>query len=711
MAEARPVITDVGGIPKFDAHGELNSMGPQWNRWKRAFELFAMGKGVVEPEQKKALFLHTAGFSVQDIYFTLEIAEPEAEETVYDVTVRALDAHFTPHVNSAVERSQFRAMTQTSSETVEQYTTRLRQKAVFCNFHNIDENIRDQVIDKCYFQRLRRKVLARINVTLVQLREIAQSLEASEQRAVSMEQKEQINKASQHKFDKHSKFKTQNQTDFKQRRCFACGHEGHIKTDTHCPARGKKCRKCKKEGHYEKCCKTKQTINFNSRRGHATVRNKETENNDEEPYVFTVNSETTDNIDFTIKVGGVIMPIIIDSGASVNVIDRSMREFLKKSKIKCESRLRSFITSVSVGDKNVDAEFFVVEEKGQALLGKTTAVSLGILKIQNPSESVNSVNDDRKAIIKQKFQKCFEGVGKLKNFQLKIPIDESVEPVIQPIRRVPFHLHEKLDKKLEELQGFDIIEKVEGLSTWVSPVVVIPKKNSEIRLCIYMRRANEAVVCERYPIPTVEEILQDLNQSRVYSKLDIKWAFHQIQLSQESRDITAFMTHQGLFRYKRLMFGISCAPEMYNKIIHQALGGLRGVNSIYDDIIVHGKSEEHNRNLEQLLCRLLEKGLTLNIDKCQFNMERIEFMGHILSEHGIGVSDSKVQAIKEARKPQTVTEVKSFMGLVNFTGRFIPNLAIVAEPLNRLKRKHQSFKWGPDQDDAFDKLKQCLASN
>jgi hypothetical protein len=166
-----------------------------------------------------------------------------------------------------------------------------------------------------------------------------------------------------------------------------------------------------------------------------------------------------------------------------------------------------------------------------------------------------------------------------------------------------------------------------------------------------MRRANEAVVRERYPIPTVEEILQDLNQIKVYSKLDITWAFHQLELSLESRDITASMTHQGLFRNKRLLFGISCAPEMYNKIIHQALSGLPGVNSIYDDIVVHGKfEEEHNRNLEELLCRLQEKGLTLNIDNCQFNMERIEFMGHTLSEHGIGVSESKLQAIKEARK-------------------------------------------------------------
>jgi archaeosine-15-forming tRNA-guanine transglycosylase len=203
MAEARPVISDVGGILKFDANGDINSMGPRWNRWKRGFELFALGKGVVDPEQKKSLLLHTAGISVQDIYFTLQIADHGEEETVYDVTVRALDAHFTPQVNSAFERSQFRAMTQTLSETVEQYITRLRKKAVFCDFHNIDENIRDQVIKKCYSQRLRRKLLERNNVTLAQLREITQSLEASEQIAVTMEQKEEINKVSQHKFDKH----------------------------------------------------------------------------------------------------------------------------------------------------------------------------------------------------------------------------------------------------------------------------------------------------------------------------------------------------------------------------------------------------------------------------------------------------------------------------------------------------------------------------
>ena len=168
-----------------------------------------------------------------------------------------------------------------------------------------------------------------------------------------------------------------------------------------------------------------------------------------------------------------------------------------------------------------------------------------ILQIHVPKETVNVLSSDRKSVIPQKYPKCFQGIGKLNNFQLKIPIGEHVRPVVQLIRRIPYHLREKLEKKLRELEQYDIIEKVDGPSKWVSPVVVIPKKNDDIRLCINMRRANEAVIREGYCIPTVDEILQELNQSKVYSKLDIKWAYHQHELLAESRKITTFMTHQG----------------------------------------------------------------------------------------------------------------------------------------------------------------------
>ncbi|XP_062600099.1 uncharacterized protein K02A2.6-like [Saccostrea cucullata] len=709
MADAKPILTDVSRIDKFDPHGDVNSVGIRWTRWARAFELFASGKGIEDPAQKKALMLHEAGMDVQDIFYTLEVPEPGDGENVYGVALATLNKHFTPQVNHTFERSQFRAMAQTATETVEQFITRLRQKAVYCNFTNIDESIRDQVIEKCYSQRLRRKLLEKNNVTLKQLRETAQSLEAADKRAVTMEHKpeqETINKVSRYKH-KHD-FKQQDKQD---KKCFACGKYGHIRTDPKCPARGQKCRKCHMEGHYEACCKTKSKTKWHKTK-RAAVRNIETSEveqgqESERTYVFTIRNQDRSKNDFSVSIGGIDTKVIIDSGASVNVIDRHLWEQLKEQKVKCHRQSKastkklypygsnkpltvagSFVADVCTRDRGVSAEFFVVEESGQALLSYDTSTHLGVLQIQETSTvaPVHTVNStDIKTEILGKFPKVFTGLGKLRDFQLKIPIDESVHPVIQSVRRVPYHLRSKLDQKLDELEKMDVIERVKGPSQWVSPIVVVPKKNSDIRICVDMRRANEAVVRERYQIPTVDEILQDLNQSKVYSKLDIKWAYHQLELTPDSREITTFMTPRGLYRYKRLLFGVNCAPEMYNKIIQQTLGDLPGVNAIYDDVVVHGSTEqEHQRNLESVLKRLEDSGMTLNIEKCRFNMEKIDFMGYVLSEHGIGIADSKVQAIRSARTPQSVSEVRSFLGLVNFAGRFIPNLSTVAEPLNRL---------------------------
>jgi len=165
------------------------------------------------------------------------------------------------------------------------------------------------------------------------------------------------------------------------------------------------------------------------------------------------------------------------------------------------------------------------------------------------------------------FADMFQGVGKLKDFQLKLHINKNVQPVAQPVRRLPFGLRDKVDKKLDELLQEDIIEEVPcGPTEWTSPLVVVPKPDGDIRICVDMRRANEAIERERHPIPTIEEVLHDLNGATVFSKLDLHWGFHQIQLDEESRQKTTFVTHIGLCRCKRLMFGITSAPEKYQKI-------------------------------------------------------------------------------------------------------------------------------------------------
>jgi hypothetical protein len=194
---------------------------------------------------------------VQDIFFTL----PEGEgDDVYDKAVNALDNYFKPQANVPYERSVFRSMAQSENETIEQYITRLRQRAETCEFGNqetIDERIRDQIIDKCVRHNLRRKLLEKgRNLTLTQVREIARAMEDSERQATSIEGRTQgtvvtgaVNKVSVH----NKKPSTVN----KEVECYNCGYAGHIRTNPSCPARGKKCRKCKQTGHFESRCKTR----------------------------------------------------------------------------------------------------------------------------------------------------------------------------------------------------------------------------------------------------------------------------------------------------------------------------------------------------------------------------------------------------------------------------------------------------------------------
>ena len=157
-----------------------------------------------------------------------------------------------------------------------------------------------------------------------------------------------------------------------------------------------------------------------------------------------------------------------------------------------------------------------------------------------------------------------------------------------------------------------------------------------------------------------------LTGATVFSKLDLRWGYHQIELHSDSRGLTTFSTPQGLKRYKRLIFGLSSASEMYQFVIQHALQGIPGVRNISDDIIVFGKTRaDHDRSLDQTLQRLCDRGLTLNKDKCLFSVPELVFFGFKISAAGLSPDDKKVEAIQNARAPTNVGEVRSFLGLVN----------------------------------------------
>ena len=371
-----------------------------------------------------------------------------------------------------------------------------------------------------------------------------------------------------------------------------------------------------------------------------------------------------------------------------------------------------FKAEISVGNAKVVSSFVVVK-CGRCILGNATAKELGVLHIGPKASpiggSCNEVKSDFTDQLKAQYPKVFTGVGKLKDFELKLHVDPNVPPVAQKVRRVPFALRDKVKAKIDELLEGDIIERVEGPTTWASPVVVAPKPSGEIRLCVDMRRANEAIFRERLPIPTVDEVLEELNGSIVFSKLDLPHGLHQVELHTDSRDITTFVTHDGLFRYKRLNFGVNAAPEKYQHIISQVIADIEGIVNIADDLIVHGKTVvEHDQSLHKLLARLEEKNLTLNGEKCTFGMGKAVFMGILLSKHGIGPTEEKVRAVKEATRPSSASEVRSFLGLVGFSSRFIPDFATKAEPLRVLCRKDEKFQRGKAQEEAFSTLKKDM---
>ena len=276
-------------------------------------------------------------------------------------------------------------------------------------------------------------------------------------------------------------------------------------------------------------------------------------NTEETTHIHVVYSSRNNILEdwfITVAVGGVDIRAMIDSGSSANVISKSTWEYLKANNVKAKSRLTSrklypygsktpldllgiANADICAAGHTVNADFDVVNGQAENIIGRATAIELGILRL-----GINAVADRHEDIL-SRFKHVFTGVGKLKSKQIRLAIDDSITPVAQPYRRVPHGLRKKLEDKLDELLDYDIIKAVNEPAEWVSPIVVSPKRNGDIRMCVDMRRANAAVIRERHPLATVDEIIQDMHGCQVFSNLDMKWGFHQLELEPGCRHITA----------------------------------------------------------------------------------------------------------------------------------------------------------------------------
>ena len=214
------------------------------------------------------------------------------------------------------------------------------------------------------------------------------------------------------------------------------------------------------------------------------------------------------------------------------------------------------------------------------------------------------------------------------------------------------------------MQG--VIEKIDA-SEWVYPIVESYKSNGDVHLCVDLRDVNKAVILDVHLILPIQELLCELHDSKVFSQLDMESAYHQIELHPNSRDLTAFITHDGLYRYKRVCFGLSSAPSAFQKTMSSILCRLDRVQCYLYDVVVYGKTqEEHNRNLKAVYECLQKYNVQLNRKKCKESVSPQKFLGHTISDQGIKMDESQIQSIVEALVPTDRKSLQSFLGLVGY---------------------------------------------
>ena len=235
-----------------------------------------------------------------------------------------------------------------------------------------------------------------------------------------------------------------------------------------------------------------------------------------------------------------------------------------------------------------------------------------------------------------------------------------------------------------------IITTVEQPTKWVNPVIVVRKPNGDVRICLYPVDLNKAVKREHYPLKTVEEVAASVSEAT----LDATSGFYQIKLAEESTWLTTFNTLFGRFKFERLPFGLVSAPVVFQRAKSEMLEAIEKCEVIVDDLLVWGtNTEDHDHALKQVLKRAEENDLSFNEQKCKFQRQEVEYVGHIFGTDGLRPSSDRIQAILNMSVPQEKTSLQRFMGMVNYLQKFIPNLGSIDKPLRELLEKSVEWHW------------------
>ncbi|CAB3228715.1 unnamed protein product [Arctia plantaginis] len=722
--------------PNFIEFYDSKSKFKRWvQRLEGAFNLYK-----IKPNKKNSYFLHYIG---SELYDTLcDLVSPSQPETrTYEENIASLTNYIDPVPLEIAEYFAFHHRGQQEGETIKEYMAVLRRMAAGCNFGSFLETaLRNQLVCGLTSQKIKDRLLETRNLNLQTAFDIAIGMEVSQVESCKTREVNivQMNMKRRQPVTHNLQAKNSSVHSAPPKPCYRCGGDHSASKCTWINA---SCNYCHRIGHIKKMClklKNSQKVNL------VDVEESEQDvvqfvSESEIKYVvnnclITNTAKDNDSSKFLVSVnfGKVNLYMELDTGSAVSVISKQdyTKKFPELTLIKTNVKLCTYSNhylhvlglikvTASVGtEKCENLNLYVVEGTRLPLLGREWIrafkwTSFGDCLAPIHSIETGSVSLSLQSLL-DKHSKLFRdnGLGEIKGDPVALHLKPDSKPIFYRARPVPFAIKEKVEQEIDTLVKDGVLIKVD-YSEYATPVVPVVKANGKIRLCgDYKLTLNQQLIVDEHPLPTSEELFNGLAGGEKYSKIDLKNAYLNWKVRDEDQNLLTLNTHKGLYKCTRLMFGLNCAPAKWQRKIENILAGIPGVHCFIDDIRVTGSSDkEHLGRLDLVLTRLSDYGLKINLEKSEFMRDEIEYCGYKISKRGLHKADQKIKSVVNALTPKSVSELQALLGLVNYYGRFIPNLSDILEPLHELLRKGKEWVWTDNCEKSLNKIKEHMMSD
>ncbi|XP_036002862.1 uncharacterized protein K02A2.6-like [Fundulus heteroclitus] len=700
-----------------------------WVEYVERLQHFFVANDINDQSKQRSVLLSVCGAKTYKLIRNLASPRKPGELSFQDI-VKLVQDHHNPKPSVIVQRFKFHTHSRKQGVSVPAFVAELRALSEHCEFGDVlNDMLRDRLVCGINDDSIQRRLLSEAKLTYKKALEIAQAMETATNNTKDIQQARGGAPQSDtvHHVTKEKKGKQQKSVE-----CYRCGGP-HLASD--CGFKDSVCHNCQKRGHVAKVCrgKNKKKTDWGGKQNMSTHHLQEEEEPQEEEEssynmfnLHAISQPRAEPIYATVKVNGADLKMEVDTGASVSVLSKNTYHqlwqatkapVLKKSDIKLRTYTGECISIIGAIEVDIDYEgqkaavkLLVVKGEGPSLLDRDILQKIRLQwgHIWGEVKHMTAVQD-----IIAKYSDVFKDeLGTLRGTTVKLSVDPKAQPRFYKPRPVPYAMRVKVEAELERLQQAGVIEPVE-FSNWAAPIVLVMKEDGGVRICgDYKLTINQASQLDTYPLPKVEDLFAMLAGGQTFTKLDMSHAYQQLLLDEESKQYVTINTHKGLFKYNRLAFGVASSPGIFQRTMDNLFQNLPHVAVYLDDILVTGSTEEeHVRNLDQVLRRLSEAGLRLKRSKCVFQAQSVTYLGHRISAQGLSPVEEKVRAIKEAPSPKNVAELRSFLGLVNYYGKFLPDLSTVLAPLYKLLHKDSWWKWQQAQEEEFQQVKRLLHSD